>query len=317
MSEITTARAPDPRGRVPVSKSDHAPIRRRSQWKIWGPALLFLLPAIVGLLVFRLIPIGWAFALSFTNWRIFNDIEWVGLTNYAHILTSPVAREVLGNTLWFTAMYVPGVMVVSVTLAVLLNNSLRSSTFFRGAFFLPYITATVAVTLAWRWIFSTRFGLLNHLLGQLDIDRIAWLADPAWALPAVAIVSVWKDAGFYMILLIAGLQTIDPGLYEAARVDGARAFRRFYAITLPLLSRSLFFVLILALVRSTQTFEITYALTNGGPNRASTTLAFYIYQNAFVHFEMGYASALAYVLCFVIGLITLLNFHLRRRWVHE
>lgn len=317
MSETTIARAPDHRARAHPAGADGPAPRRRPPWKAWLPAFLFLLPAVVGLVVFRLVPIGWAFALSFTDWRIFNDVGWVGLSNYRHILTSPVSREVLGNTLWFTAMYVPGVMVVSVTLAVLLNNSLRSSAFFRGAFFLPYITATVAVTLAWRWIFSTRFGLLNHLLGQFGLDQIAWLADPAWALPAVAIVSVWKDAGFYMILLIAGLQTIDPGYDEAARVDGARAFRRFYAITLPLLSRSLFFVLILALVRSTQTFEITYALTNGGPNRASTTLAFYIYQNAFVHFEMGYASALAYVLCFVIGLITLLNFYLRRRWVHE
>lgn len=289
----------------------------RPRWRRWVPALLFLLPAIVGLLVFRVVPIGWALALSFTDWRIFDQIDWVGLDNYRHILSSPVSRQVLGNTLWFTAMYVPGVMVLSVTLAVLLNNGLRSSAFFRGAFFLPYITATVAITLAWRWIFSTRFGLLNHLLTSIGLEGQAWLADPAWALPAVAIVSVWKDAGFYMILLIAGLQTIDPGYYEAARVDGARAFRRFYAITLPLLSRSLFFVLIMALIRSTQTFEITYALTNGGPNRASTTLAFYIYQNAFVHFEMGYASALAYVLCFVIGLVTLANFWLRRRWVHE
>jgi len=209
------------------------------------------------------------------------------------------------------------VVVLSVSLAVVLNNGLRSSAFFRGAFFLPYITATVAITLAWRWIFSTRFGLLNHLLDMVGLQGQAWLADPAWALPAVAIVSIWKDAGFYMILLIAGLQTIDPGYYEAARIDGARPFRRFYAITLPLLSRSLFFVLILALIRSTQTFEITYALTNGGPNRASTTLAFYIYQNAFVHFEMGYAAALAYLLCFAIGLVTLLNFWLRKRWVHE
>jgi multiple sugar transport system permease protein len=289
----------------------------RPRWRRWVPALLFLLPAIVGLLVFRVVPIGWALALSFTDWRIFDQVDWVGLDNYRHILSSPVSRQVLGNTLWFTAMYVPGVMILSVTLAVLLNNGLRSSAFFRGAFFLPYITATVAITLAWRWIFSTRFGLLNHLLASIGLEGQAWLADPAWALPAVAIVSVWKDAGFYMILLIAGLQTIDPGYYEAARVDGARAFRRFYAITLPLLSRSLFFVLIMALIRSTQTFEITYALTNGGPNRASTTLAFYIYQNAFVHFEMGYASALAYVLCFVIGLVTLANFWLRRRWVHE
>ena len=134
---------------------------------------VFLTPAIVGLVVFRLIPIVWAFVLSFTNWRIFNDIEWVGLSNYGHILTSPVSRQVLGNTLWFTAMYVPGVMIVSVTLAVLLNNGLRSSAFFRGAFFLPYITATVAITLAWRWIFSTRFGLLNHLLAQRRTSRAA------------------------------------------------------------------------------------------------------------------------------------------------
>ncbi|MEM1264554.1 MAG: sugar ABC transporter permease [Pseudomonadota bacterium] len=289
----------------------------RGGWRVWAPALLFLTPAIVGLLVFRLIPIVWAFALSFTDWRIFDELVWVGLDNYRHILSSPVSLQVLGNTLVFTLMYVPGVMLVSVTLAVLLNNTLRSSAFFRGAFFLPYITATVAITLAWRWIFSTRFGLLNHLLESVGLAGQAWLADPAWALPAVAIVSIWRDAGFYMILLIAGLQTIDPGYYEAARVDGARAFRRFYAITLPLLSRSLFFVLILALIRSTQTFEITYALTNGGPNRASTTLAFYIYQNAFVHFEMAYAAALAYILCFVIGLATLLNFYFRRRWVHE
>lgn len=317
MSLSDTARAPRPAGRAQITQSPDATPRPRSRWKHWGPALLFLAPAIVGLLVFRLIPIGWAFALSFTNWRVFNSLTWVGLDNYTHILSSPVSRQVLWNTLVFTAMYVPGVMVVSVTLAVLLNNGLRSSAFFRGAFFLPYITATVAITLAWRWIFSTRFGLLNHLLDLVGLTGQAWLSDPTWALASVALVSIWKDAGFYMILLIAGLQTIDPSYYEAARVDGARAFRRFYAITLPLLSRSLFFVLILALVRSTQTFEITYALTNGGPNRASTTLAFYIYQNAFVHFEMGYASALAYILCFVIGLITLLNFWLRRRWVHE
>jgi multiple sugar transport system permease protein len=205
----------------------------RPRWRRWVPALLFLLPAILGLLVFRVVPIGWALALSFTDWRIFDQVDWVGLDNYRHILSSPVSRQVLGNTLWFTAMYVPGVTVLSVTLAVLLNNGLRSSAFFRGAFFLPYITATVAITLAWRWIFSTRFGLLNHLLTSIGLEGQAWLADPAWALPAVAIVSVWKDAGFYMILLIAGLQTIDPGYYEAARVDGARAFRRFYAITLP------------------------------------------------------------------------------------
>ncbi|SFV38676.1 multiple sugar transport system permease protein [Devosia crocina] len=284
----------------------------------YAPAMLFLLPAVAGLLLFRIIPIIWAFALSFAEWRIFDQVKWVGLSNYAHILSSPVSLQVLGNTAYYTAIYVPGVIALSLALAVLLNNGLRSSAFFRGAFFLPYITSTVAITLTWRWIFSTRFGLLNHLLETIGwTDPPAWLADPAWALPAVAIVAIWKDAGFFMLLLLAGLQTIDPTVYEAARIDGARPWRRFHTITLPLLSRSLFFVLILALVRSTQTFEITYALTNGGPNRASTTLSFYIYQNAFVQFDMGYASALAYLLCFVTGLVTLINFYFRRRWVYE
>lgn len=286
--------------------------------KVRTTALLFLAPTILGLLVFRLIPIGWAFALSFYDWKIFDTAEFVGLGNYAHIFASPTAHKVFLNTAWFSLMYVPGSLALALVLAVLLNNGLRSSSFFRGAFFLPYITSTVAVTLAWRWIFSTRFGLLNNFLLWLGIDSPpAWLADPLWALPAVALVSIWKDVGFYMILLLAGLQTIDPTLYEAARVDGAKPIQRFFKITIPMLSRSLFFVMILALVRSTQTFEITYALTNGGPNQASTTLAFYVYQQAFVAFEMGYASALSYIMCFVLGLITLANFYFRKRWVHE
>lgn len=290
----------------------------RTSSKVRITALLFLAPTIIGLLVFRLIPIGWSFALSFYDWKIFDTAEFVGLKNYAHIFASPTAHKVFLNSAYFSAIYVPGSIGLALVLAVLLNNGLRSSAFFRGAFFLPYITSTVAVTLAWRWIFSTKFGLLNNALLAVGVeDAPAWLADPMWALPAVAMVSIWKDVGFYMILLLAGLQTIDPTLYEAARVDGAKPFQRFRKVTVPLLTRSLFFVMILALVRSTQTFEITYALTNGGPNRASTTLAFYVYQNAFVEFEMGYAAALSYIMCFILGLFTLTSFYFRKRWVHD
>lgn len=281
-------------------------------------AFMFLLPTLLGLLIFRLVPIVGAFVMSFTRWQIFDTPTWVGFDNYINILTSPIAAKVFINTAWFTVIYVPGVIALALFLAVLLNNSLKISAFFRGAFFLPYITSTVAVTLVWRWIFSTKFGILNNLLISLGYsDPPAWLADPLWSLPAVAIVSVWKDSGFFMLLLLAGLQTIDPGVYEAARMDGAKRLRQFFDITIPLLSRSLFFVLILALVRSTQTFEITYALTGGGPNGASTTLAYFVYENAFVHFQMGYASALAYLLCFAVGLVTLANFYIRKRWVHE
>lgn len=280
-------------------------------------ALLFLLPTILGLLLFRLVPIFWAFGLSFYDWRIFDQASFVGFANYAHIFQSPLALKVLGQTLLFSLMYVPGSLALALVLAVVLNRSFRLSGFFRTAFFVPYITATVAITLAWRWMFSTRFGFINNALDLVGIDGPAWLADPVWALPAVVLVSIWKDVGFYMLLLLAGLQTIDPTLYEAARVDGARAIKRFFRITVPLLSRSLFFVMIIAIVRSSQTFEITYALTGGGPNRESTTLAFFIYENAFVDFEMGYAAALSYILCVALGFLTLLNFHFRKRWVHE
>ncbi|WP_280800088.1 carbohydrate ABC transporter permease [Agrobacterium fabrum] len=256
--------------------------------------------------------------MSFTRWQIFDQPQWVGFDNYLHILASPAAAKVFFNTAWFSAMYVPGVIVLALVLAVLLNNGLRSSAFFRGAFFLPYITATVAVALVWKWIFSTKFGILNNVLLWLGFaDPPAWLSDPLWSLPAVAIVAVWKDSGFFMLLLLAGLQTIDSVVYEAARMDGASRVRQFFEITIPLLSRSLFFVLVIAIVRSTQTFELTYSLTGGGPNGASTTLAFFIYENAFVSFQMGYASALAYLLCFAVGLLTLINFYVRRKWVHE
>ncbi|MGJ8530221.1 carbohydrate ABC transporter permease [Maritalea sp.] len=281
-------------------------------------AFIFLVPTIVGLVIFRLIPIVWAFGLSFYKWKIFDTPVFIGWQNYIDIFNSHIALGVFANTAIFALIYVPGSIALALALAVLLNNSLRSSAFFRVSFFMPFITSTVAITLAWRWILSTKFGLLNNFLLFLGVDSPpAWLADPFWALPAVALVSVWKDVGFYMILLLAGLQTIDPVLYHAARVDGAGPFARFKRVTVPLLTRSLFFVLIIALVRSTQTFDITYALTSGGPAGASTTLAFYVYQKAFFDFEIGYASALSYIMCVLLGLFTLVNFYFRKRWVHE
>lgn len=286
--------------------------------KIAWTAFAFLVPTIAGLVVFRLIPILWAFGLSFYKWAIFDKATFVGFDNYIHIFNSKIALDIFANTGIFALIYVPSSMIIALVLAVLLNNGLRSSGFFRVSFFMPFITSTVAITLTWRWIFSTKFGLLNNLLLNLGVDHPpAWLADPFWALPAVAIVSAWKDVGFYMILLLAGLQTIDPTLYQAARVDGAGAFARFWRVTVPLLTRSLFFVLIIALIRSTQTFDITYALTSGGPAGSSTTLAFFVYQKAFFDFQIGYASALSYIMCVLLGVFTLVNFYFRKRWVHE
>ena len=281
-------------------------------------ALAFLAPTIVGLLIFRLVPMIWAFGLSFTHWKIFDDVEMAGVSNYVDILTQAHYHKVFVNTAFFALMYVPGVVALALFLAVLLNKAIWGSALFRGLYFLPFITTTVAVALTWRWMFSTRFGLINNALDWIGISaNPAWLGDPAFALPALAIVAIWRDAGFYMLLLLAGLQTIDKNCYEAAKLDGAGPFMQFRTITLPLLSRSVFFVLIIAMIRSTQTFELTFGLTEGGPNGATVTLGFQIYLDAFVNFEMGMASALAYTLALILGVLTLISFRLRKRWTYD
>ena len=281
-------------------------------------ALAFLAPTILGLLIFRLLPMVWAFGLSFSHWKIFDAVRYAGLANYADILTQPHYHKVFANTALFALMYVPGAVALALLLAVLLNRAVWGAGLFRGLYFLPYITTTVAVALTWRWMFSTRFGLINNALDWVGISaNPAWLGDPAFALPALALVAIWRDAGFYMLLLLAGLQTIDTEYYKAARLDGAGPFMQFRTITVPLLSRSLFFVLIIALIRSTQTFELTFGLTEGGPNGATVTLGFQIYLEAFVNYEMGMASALAYTLALILGLLTLISFRLRQRWTYD
>jgi multiple sugar transport system permease protein len=279
---------------------------------------LFILPMLVGLAIFRLIPIVVSFVVSFTSWNVFSPPRWIGLDNYRTLVQSPIFWEVARNTVVFALVFVPLVMSLGLSLALLVNQKLRGSAFFRGVFFMPYITSIVAVALAWKWILATRFGLLNNALFEwFGVQHPpSWLGDPRYALMAVAFVLAWQSAGFQMLLFLAGLQNIDESLKEAAMIDGATRWQVFRHITLPLLSPITFFVLIISLIASSQTFEVTYALTGGGPQRASTTLAFYIYQNAFVHYQMGFASSLAYTLLLFVGGLTLVNFYLRRRWVH-
>lgn len=286
------------------------------RYKTYVP-FLFIAPMLLGLLLFRLLPIGAALVVSFMRWNIISSAQWVGLANYRELVASDAFWDVFRNTALFALMYVPGVMVLGLLLALLVNRNLKGSTLFRGVYFMPYITSIVAVALVWRWLFAARFGLLNVFLNQLGMTNPpSWLGDARYALIAVAIVYVWQSAGFQMLLFLAGLQNIDDNFKEVARIDGASEWQVFRYVTLPLLSPVTFFVLTISLIASSQTFEVTYALTGGGPQRASTTLAFYIYQNAFVFFRMGYASALAYVLLLVVGSVTVVNFYYRRRWVN-
>ncbi len=278
---------------------------------------LFLTPMILGLLIFRLGPVVAAMLAGFSKWNIQTPPELVGLANYEEALQSDVFWQVTQNTVVFALFFVPGTMFLAMAMALLVNQKLRGISFFRGLFFLPYITAMVAVAMVWNWIFATRFGILNHILRTVFSvsDPPAWLADAQWALFALAIVAIWKTAGFQMLIFLAGLQSIPSSLYEAAVMDGANRRSQFFRITLPLMSPVIFFVFIITAIDAFKTFDVTYAMTGGGPNFASTTLAYLIYLNAFTYGRMGYASALAMLLLILVAATTLISFRLKDRLV--
>jgi ABC-type sugar transport system permease subunit len=278
---------------------------------------LFILPMLLGLILFRFGPIIASFLISFTDWRGTRPPNFIGLGNYQELFTSPVFWTVLGNTIQFTLMFVPGVMILGLMLALLVNQKLKGIAFFRGAYYLPAITSMVAVALVWNWIFTARYGVLNFVLRSFFgvSSPPNWLSSPDTALLVLVIVSVWKSAGFPMMIFLAGLKGIPSYLYEAARIDGANAWQQFWHITLPMLTPVTFFVLIITLFDAFGTFEVTFAMTGGGPLHASTTLPFYVYNNAFNFFRYGFSSAIAYVLLLLVMGVTWLNFRVRSRWV--
>jgi multiple sugar transport system permease protein len=275
---------------------------------------IFIAPMITGLILFRLGPIIAAFFISFTKWNVRTAPEFLGLENYQELLSNDTFWLVLKNTLIFAVIYVPGAIVLALSMALLVNQKLKGIAFFRGLFFMPYITSMVAVAMVWSWIFSTRFGVLNNFLNSVfGMSNTAWLREHP--LMVLIVVTIWKTSGFQMMIYIAGLQGIPPHLYEAARIDGANRWQQFRHITIPMLTPITFFVLIFSIIGAFRTFEVTFAMTGGGPLNQSTTLAYYIYKNAFVFNRMGFASSAAYALMLIVGVITVLNFYGRRRWV--
>lgn len=277
---------------------------------------LFITPTVLGLVFFRLGPMIAAFLASFTTWNVFSAPQWIGLGNYTELLNSSTFWMILRNTLVFSLVYVPGVMVLGLFLAMVVNNRLKGMTFFRGLYYLPVITSTVAVGVVWSWILSPRFGILPNFLLDLGMNNVpSFLGDSRYALLTLVVVYIWKMAGYHMILFLAGLQNIPEAYYEAAKIDGATRWQSLRHITLPMLSSTTFFIGIIALIQSLQSFDITMAMTEGGPNYASATLSFFTYINAFVHFRMGYASAMSFVLLVIVGSITFINFYARKYWV--
>jgi len=280
-------------------------------------AWLFLIPTLLGLFVFRLGPMVAASILSFTNWDILAKPKWVGLNNYQELFSDPIYREVIINTFEFSLIYVIGVIIFGLLLALIVNSKVKGVTFFRAAYFTPVVTSAVAVGIVWNWLLSPHYGLVNVILENMfKLSPPAWLGERSTVLVVVTVVQLWKMSGYYMILFLAGLQDIPRIYYEAAQIDGASKWDSFWKITLPLLSPTTFFVFTIAIIDSFKNFEIIYTMTKGGPSNATTTLVYSVYVNAFVFYRMGYASAVAYILLIVIGIITIINFLLKKYWVN-
>ena len=289
----------------------HARSRRRAALTGW----LFIFPVIFGILAFQIGPIFVSLFASFTNWDALTPPMFTGVKNYANLASDKLFLQTLRNTLLFVLGAIPLTVVIALALAVLLQaRGLRGRAFFRTAYFTPYVTSSVAIGLVWFQLLAPH-GILNDGLSKIGIQGPAWLSDTTWAMPAVIIVAVWQGIGYPMVILLAGLQTIDETLYEAARLDRASSWRQFWSITLPLLTPQLFFVLITQFIASFQIFTIIFVMTKGGPGNATNVIIYYLYQNAFTFGRLGYASAMAWFLFVVIGLVTFIQWRVQKRWV--
>lgn len=278
--------------------------------------LVFLLPSLIPLLAFVIGPMisaGWT---SLHSWNLIGPMQWVGLDNYAFLLSDPATHQAFLHTVYYIVGYLPLVYIGGLALALALNSRLRGRAVFRGVYFLPVITSWVVVALVWRWLLSPSNGVVNTVLGWVGIEGPGWWADPAWAMPSIILASAWKDLGFVMVILLAGLQTINPDLYEASELDGAGWWRRLRSITLPLLSPSTFFVIVLSLINGFQVFDQVYVMTGGGPNDASRVVVQQVYDLTFRYGQAGMASALSWLLFFVILVITLIQFYGQKKWVN-
>ncbi|RTE10087.1 carbohydrate ABC transporter permease [Paenibacillus whitsoniae] len=277
----------------------------------------FLLPNIIGFLLFICIPVGASFLMSFTEWNGFGDITFAGVTNYTRLWSDETLRISLLNSLVMTAVSVPVTLILAILAAVALNRGLRGVKIFRTAIFLPHITATIAVAVVWQLLYNPTMGPINGFLRSLGVDNPpTWLASTKWALLSVIIVSIWHSIGYYMVLYLAGLQGIPKDLYEAAEIDGAGKVSQFRNITVPMLSPVIFFTVIMGIINSFKVFDLVFVLTKGGPGRSTHMLVYDIYYTAFQRFEYGYASAMAYVLFAIILIITLIQFRGQKRWVN-
>ncbi len=303
---------------VPLADATRTTPRRRGKkdWKAGLWALLFLGPNLVLFGLFTAYPVVYGLYLSFFDYNILTPAVYVGFQNYTDFFQDPLTAKILKNTLYFTVGAAVPSVVLPLIIAVLLNNS-RFTSLWRALFFLPLVTSGVAAAAVWKWLYAKDFGLINYGMRQIGLEPIDWLFNLNWVMPALIVMMVWLGLPFNIILFTAGLQEIPREYYEAAQIDGASAFRQFLDITVPLITPTTFFVMIMTMLGVLfGGFDTISVMTQGGPLNASNILIYDIYQNAFQYFRMGYASAQAYILFVIVFIFTVLNWIGQKRWVH-
>lgn len=271
--------------------------------KFFSAKLLFVLPAIVGTFIFIVIPIFCSFALSFTQWDLLGEIKFVGLENYRSVLSETEFLQILINTLVYALSTTFFAVIIPLFIASILNSKIKGSEVFKTIYFLPFITPAIVIAIVWSWIFDPNIGLVNNLFNT----HLTWLFDKHLAMPVLIFVSVWKLIGYNVVLFLTGFSTINPNIYESAKIDGAGSREIFREITVPLLKPTIYFVTLVTAISSFQVFDLIYVMTSGGPENSTNVIVYSIYKYAFEYFDIGKSCALAYILFAIIFILALIQ----------
>lgn len=293
-------------------------VKNRRKLGDWGWAYFMIAPTILGLLVLNIIPVIQTIYLSFMKTGDFGKVSYGGMSNYIKLFNDKQVLEATWNTFRYTLGVVPIGIFLALFVAVLLNSQIKGKTIFRTIFFLPVVSAPVAIAMVWRWLFNTEFGLLNYLLSLFGLNGIQWLTSSKYAMISIVIVGIWSKLGYNIIILLAGLQGVPKTFYEAAEIDGAGPISRFFKITLPMVSPTLFFVILMTLIESLQVFDTIYMMLDKQNNAMSSvqSLVYLFYRYAFMANDKGYASSIVTLLLLIILIITALQMFFQKKWVH-
>ena len=278
-------------------------------------AILFLAPGFLGLLGFTIIPVVASLGLAFTDWNLLSPPQFVGLQNFRDMMGDRVLWISLKNSLIYASMLIPGSTALALGLALVLNRNFRGISLFRLCFMIPGVASLVAIAMIWRWLYNDQFGLINAALRLIGLQPVGWLTSTQWVLPAIVMMNLWSGMGFDAIIYLAALRNIPHHLYEAAELDGANQWQRFWKITFPLLTPIHFYNLVISVIGSFQVFDVIYVMTGGGPEFASRVYAYHLFLQAFRRFRMGYAAAMAWFLFLIIFVLTLIQWRVIGRHV--